>query len=280
MKYLFTRLSIFRKSTLILIVGSLILTVNAEPAIADQDQSCLVCHRDAGLKRLLVTGELSSLYVNPEEWQTDVHHNQGIKCIDCHEGMTPFSHPKEGAVKVGCGRCHPEALEQNQLNIHNAFAGVTDKSLPQCYDCHSKHSVKTKEDRDSGVHPKNIGRTCYSCHQELRPKVLMNFLPTRVILGHRKCDVNDNSDLSLCLNCHAGAGHGPLAGYAEYCNRCHDTRKKPGLFSRTHPASSSGVWPLGFFMDNMSLGLNLILIVGFLFIFMFYTIRFHKIRKK
>jgi len=277
MKYLFAHIETFGKSTLILIAGSLILILHAAPALADIDQSCLECHRDAGLKRLTAAGELSSLYVNPEKWQTDVHRNKGIKCVDCHVGMTPFSHPKEGAVNVACGRCHPEAIEQNQLNIHNTFVGIADKSLPECYDCHSKHSVKTKDDPDATINPENLGKTCYSCHQELRPKVFMGLLPTQVILGHRKCDVNDNFDLSLCLNCHAGAGHGPLAGYPEYCNRCHNIGKKPGLFSRTHPVSSSGARPLGFLTVNMSLGLDLIIIVGVLFIFLIYIIRFFRI---
>ena len=280
MKYMFARLSIFGKSTLILIVGSLLFTVHAAPALADTDQSCLECHRDAGLKRLLVTGELSSLYVNPEEWQTDVHHKKGIKCIDCHEGMTPFSHPKEGAFKVGCGRCHPGAREQNQLNIHNAFVGITDKSLPECYDCHSKHRVKTKDDPESTINSENIGKTCYSCHQELRRKVYMSILPTQIILGHRKCDVNGNFDLSLCINCHGDAGHGPLAGYPEYCNRCHNIRKKPGFFSRTHSLSSAKGQPLGFLLENMSLGLNLVLIVGAVFTLLICAIRFHKIKKR
>jgi len=280
MRYLLLKLSIkFRKRSPFLILGSLILTLCSGPVSANNDQSCLVCHRDGRLKRLSANGGLHSLYVNQEEWERDVHRKKGIKCIDCHERMTPFSHPKEGSRKVVCGRCHPEAREENQLNIHNSFVGITDKSLPECYNCHTKHSVKAKDDPGSTINPRNIGKICYSCHQEIVRQSIINLLPTHIILGHRKCDVNDEFDLSLCINCHANAGHGPLTTYPEYCSRCHNTHKKPGFFSTTHSLSSSKTQPLRFFMENLSLSLNLVLIVGALVIFLVYVIRFHKMRK-
>jgi hypothetical protein len=32
--------------------------------------------------------------------------------------------------------------------------------------------------------------------------------------------VNEKFDLSMCINCHGDAGHGPLTTYPEYCSRC------------------------------------------------------------
>jgi hypothetical protein len=264
---------------LLLILGTLILTLCSGPVLANKDQECLVCHREVGLKRLSAKGELNSLHVNPDEWERDVHHQKRIKCIDCHEGMTPFSHPKEGARKVVCGRCHPGASEENQLNIHNTFIDISNKSLPECFDCHSKHRVRAKDDPESTVNPRNIGKTCYACHQEIVRSGIINLLPTQIILGHRQCDVNERFDLSMCINCHGDAGHGSLTSYPEYCSRCHNTKKKPSLFSSTHSLSSSETQPLRFFMEHMSLSLNLVLIVGVLFIFLIYVIRFHKMRK-
>jgi cytochrome c553 len=91
--------------------------------------------------------------------------------------------------------------------------------------------------------------------------------------------VNEKFDLSMCINCHGDAGHGPLTTYPEYCSRCHNTRDKPGFFSTTHSLSSAKTQPLRFLMENMSLSLNLLLIVGVLFIFLIYVIRFHKVQK-
>ncbi len=280
MGFFFNYIGKLRKQTLHLILGSLLLSIFAGPVSAIKDQDCLDCHRDLMLKTISSTGELRSIYVDPQEWVEDIHHKKGIKCVDCHEGMTPFSHPKEGARRVGCTRCHPGASEENQLNIHNAFAGITDKSLPECYDCHTKHRVRAKRDAESTVRGENVGKTCYSCHENIRRKGYINFLPTRIFLGHRKCDVDVKFNIKACINCHGDAGHGPMTTYPEYCGRCHNTMEKGDFFSATHASSSSQSQPFRFLMGNMSLGLNLALIIGALIGLIIYLTRSYRMRKE
>jgi len=230
---------------------------------------------------MLPSGELCSLYVDPQKWQEDVHQKKGIKCIDCHEGMTPFSHPKEGSRKVACERCHPEACEENQLNLHNAYFGLTDKLLPECYDCHTKHNVRKKSDPDSSVSREKIGETCCSCHQNIIIPRFSTLLPTNLILGHRKCNTNARFNLKICINCHDDAGHGPLSTYPEYCGRCHNPKKTVNFLSATHFSEASfPEKPFRFLMERLGIILNLTLVIGVFMVALVYGTRFFKARRK
>ncbi len=247
--------------------------------LAIEDWQCLECHQDGKLKQPSAGGDVRSLHVDPEAWNQDVHHNKNIKCIDCHLEVTPVSHPKEGARRAACERCHPEACEEYQSNLHNVFMGAINDPLPECYDCHTKHNVRLKADPESTIHEKNLGKTCGSCHEDkLRTRFAM-FLPTSLLLGHRKCDVNEKLDLSICINCHGDAGHGSLTAYPEYCDRCHNTKKMASSFSATHTGASFLEHPVRFFLERAGLVLNVAL-VGACIAFIIPVGRFYRSRKR
>jgi len=259
-----------------MLAGSLLFVFFPGPAFAIENLDCLECHGDLMLKQPLAAGNLRSMYVDPAGWKGDAHNKKGIKCVDCHEGMTPFLHPKEGARKVECARCHPEACEEDQYNLHNGFTGISSKALPECYDCHSKHRVRAKNDLESTINGRNIGETCCSCHEDKMVRGLLACLPTYTIFSHRKCDMNEKLDLRRCINCHGDAGHGPLSGYPEYCARCHTTKKLVGFPSATHRATSFSDHPFRFIMDRLGLILNLVIFIGVVTTLLIFLAHFHK----
>lgn len=278
---LFFALRNFRKRNLSCIAKNLIFTLClGSPAFAIQDQDCLECHRDTTLKKMLATGDLSALFVDPGEWEKDVHHKNGIKCTECHRGLTPFLHPKEGCRKVTCDRCHPEQSEENQLNLHNRFIGMTNRSLPECYDCHTKHAIKTKKNPSSPITGVNIGKTCCTCHEEITPRRLATLFPTYLILGHRKCDMSEKFDLKVCINCHGYAGHGVWTGYPEYCVNCHNPQKRAGFLSAFHSGSSYHDQPFRFLMERVIPVFNWALAIGIFVIALFLATRFYKVGGK
>lgn len=277
----FFALGNFRKLTLFFVAENLLFMLFlGATAFAVQDLDCLECHRDAKLRQMLATGELRALFVDPEEWEKDVHHKKGIKCIECHIGMTPFLHPKEGCRRVACDRCHPIQSEENQLNLHNRFGRMTNRPLPECYDCHTKHAVKTKSDPNFTMNGKKIGKTCCSCHGEMTPQRLITLSPAYLILGHRKCDISEKFDLKVCINCHGDASHGIWIGYPDYCVTCHNSKKRAGFLSAFHSGSSYRDQPFRFLLERVILAFTWALTIGVFVIALFFVVRFHKVRRK
>lgn len=217
-------------ATPILLAIALLSWSIAVKALAFENRECLDCHGDPKLVQVLGSGELRSIFVDPSLWEGDVHNQKGIKCMDCHSQASPRSHPRKGLVEADCTRCHPEDSAAFLATTHARMEGLTDRALPQCYDCHTAHAVRKKEDPKSTVHVNQIKETCRECHPEIMPGGVLNRLALFRISGHRKEDVSKKFDMRVCILCHQeGAAHGQARIYHGMCNDCHMPRVKTAM---------------------------------------------------
>ncbi len=201
------------------------------------NKDCLKCHEKPEISQTLSNGHTRSIHVDPLGWSQDIHQKKGMTCVDCHVQATPSFHLREGFKKANCASCHPEEEEEFTKNIHFEYRNVTpEKTLPLCYDCHTKHFVLLRDNPESSIHETNIGKTCGTCHAEVNVKGIFKGSSLGKISGHRKGDLSEKFDMNVCISCHyEDSAHGPKRAYKEYCSRCHDVRKKvDGILGPIH----------------------------------------------
>ncbi|NOR21086.1 MAG: hypothetical protein GQ476_00085 [Candidatus Aminicenantes bacterium] len=224
------------------------------------DQDCLSCHGKPDISQITSAGKVRSIFVDPEEWSQDIHHKGSMVCVDCHTNANPYLHFREGFIDVDCARCHPEEEEEYQKNIHLTFATPSpNKELPLCYHCHTKHHILLHDDPSSSVHEDNVGETCSECHAEVMVKGIFKGSSLGKISGHRKGDLSEKFDMSMCLNCHYDdSAHGAKRPFKDFCSRCHDVRSRArSLLGPTHLDSIRWVK-----LNYMGGGFAILLFVG------------------
>ena len=193
------------------------------------DQECLVCHGDANLAQVLSDGTVRSLYVDPEAWTQDVHKSGQLSCVDCHTHANPYVHFREGFMDVDCAKCHPEQSEEYLKNVHFEFSPLLPKRrLPLCYDCHTKHRILRHDHPSASINENNIETTCGECHPEVMVRGLFKGFSLGKISGHRKGDISEKFDMTICIQCH-NPSHGSGTVYKDYCTRCHNPDKKANI---------------------------------------------------
>jgi hypothetical protein len=244
-----------------IITAILILLSSAFPQSSPpSDKDCLTCHGKPEIAQILNDGKTRTLYVDPDEWSQDVHYLGKLTCIHCHTQANPLLHFREGFVDVDCARCHPIEEEEYQKNIHLTFNTITEgKELPLCYHCHTKHNILRHDDPSSSVHESHIEETCGSCHPEIMVKSILAGSSLGKISGHRKGDLSEKFDMSVCLNCHyEDSAHGAKRVYKDFCTRCHDVRSKGNIvMGPTHLDDKR--WAGLNFIEN---GMLLLLLLG------------------
>jgi formate dehydrogenase gamma subunit len=175
----------------------------AQSALPKQDENCLACHGQAGMK----TSSGKSILVDPAKHAASVHGILG--CSDCHTTIKEYPHPAK-VVKVQCATCHADEVSHvpNSIHavlgdnacqschgnahevsattelaprkcaechadevkafresIHGQAAAKGDPDAPKCVSCHGPvHQIQTAGDAASPVAKKNLADTCASCH--------------------------------------------------------------------------------------------------------------------
>ncbi len=191
------------RAALILIVLAAAQTLHAYKA-----EDCVTCHESGSIK--------SRRHISVEDLATSAH-GADFSCLDCHTGIEDEGHTDmSGSGAVNCRQCH------DQVNRHG-FSGDSE-NLPQCFHCHTKHRILTKEDTASSVHPDNLVNTCRMCHPT--PCGLtsaFSWLPSLKVASHSKQDFSQSYSENNCIGCHQGkAAHGednPLSDHL--CYVCH-----------------------------------------------------------
>jgi hypothetical protein len=255
------------KPTLALIplVFAIISLGASETANAFENQECLECHGEAKLVQVLESGELRSVFVDPEAWEKDVHGKKGLKCTDCHPQASPRSHPRGGFVEADCSRCHPEDSEEFETTVHAQRADLTKEKLPDCQNCHSSHGVRAREDRESTIHEDRIKGTCRQCHGEILSGGLVNALTIFRVSGHGKEDVSKSFTMKDCIHCHHEDGaHGQAQIDNGKCNDCHKPRIRGAMLGSTHLIPDLKTQPLTFILKllNGILGVCIVLAIA------------------
>jgi formate dehydrogenase gamma subunit len=104
-------------------------------------------------------------------------------CTDCHGEHTILAPTEPGSLvnparvsSVTCGRCHnDERLNarfdmptQNVKSYQDSFHGLASqggsKTVANCASCHGVHNILASTDPNSTINPKNIAKTCGTCH--------------------------------------------------------------------------------------------------------------------
>jgi hypothetical protein len=219
------------------------------------DKECLSCHGKPEIAQIMSNGKVRSLYVDPEEWNQDIHHTGSVLCVDCHTQANPYVHVREGFIDVDCSRCHPEEAEEYLKNIHATFAAPSPgKELPLCFHCHTKHHVLRHDDPASSVSENNIGDTCGTCHAEVMVKGIIKGSSLGKISGHRKGDISERFDMRVCISCHyEDSAHGTKRVYKDFCSRCHDVRSMANIILGTTHLNSQRVASLNYLSSALVL---------------------------
>ncbi|MFH2049810.1 MAG: hypothetical protein ABIJ12_10235 [bacterium] len=136
-------------------IFALIVLICPLSLIAQDNETCMMCHEDNELTGFNKAGEEISAFVDLERYDNSVH--AGMECINCHtdlDGFDDFPHEEE-LQPVDCSVCHDDVLEKHEKSIHNQKA--------QCYDCHGNHYIVTPGDSDVG----SGGVDCGKCHKRV-----------------------------------------------------------------------------------------------------------------
>jgi hypothetical protein len=221
---------------------------DAAATLSEQDQTCLACHAQKGLKKRLASGETLSLQVSGQEFAQSVH--GAIGCAACHSDVNLESHPRpQNKLKTlreyavarteACTACHEDKVKLYQGSIHETLVRAGNAAAPLCSDCHSPHAVRPKSVADAIT-----GLSCKKCHEPIFDAYKESMHgQARGKLGHvqapicadchRAHDVGvasvGNRLKEACLACHANAVNShrawlPNAGRhleAVSCAACH-----------------------------------------------------------
>ncbi|MFY9976841.1 MAG: cytochrome b/b6 domain-containing protein, partial [Candidatus Sulfotelmatobacter sp.] len=168
-----------------------------------QDDNCLACHGQAGMK----SDAGKSISIDPLKHADSVH---GIlACTDCHTQIKDFPHPAKvakvqcstchedetshmstsvhaalgeeacqschgnvhevttaaGLAPAKCVQCHADEVKGFKQSIHGQAAAAGDPDAPKCMSCHGPvHQIETSSDATSMVAKRNLPDTCAACH--------------------------------------------------------------------------------------------------------------------
>jgi hypothetical protein len=195
--------------------------------VANPDLKCLKCH-SKGLKKKLEDGEVMSLKMNVENFETSVH--KVIGCTGCHRDVAKGKHPSREPIasvrayslkhNKTCSQCHEANHTEYTESIHASLVEEGREDAPLCSDCHSAHAIEERKHYEPVS-----GEPCSNCHQEIYDAYAESVHGLaqdegNIIRGkhvsapicsdcHRAHDIvpaaSGDYMVSTCLNCHEGA---------------------------------------------------------------------------
>ncbi|MGQ8338464.1 cytochrome c3 family protein [Sunxiuqinia sp. A32] len=171
------------------------------------DKSCLVCHENEGIHKM-VDGEEVSLRVDVTEIVQSSHNS--ITCVKCHSDVTAnIARPCETANKVDCSNCHAEEADVYFSSGHGQAYFSKQENAPYCTDCHGTHLVKPKSDETSPVFRSSIPQLCGNCHQKDGKALQGTELQEQDALHDYSTTVHGKSlaekgllSVAVCTDCH------------------------------------------------------------------------------
>ena len=211
---------------------------------APPKDTCITCHS-------ALEGDLAKPV---QQFESDVHHQAGLSCVDCHGGdandetMNAMSRakgfrgaPKKNQLPDFCARCHSDATYMHRFNpkmrvdqlsqfltsVHGRRLKQGDVKVAACVDCHGVHNILPATDTRSPVHPANVAATCAHCHSD--PVYMKSHkIPTDQAARYQKsvhAEMLAQGDLSspTCSTCHGNHGATPpgITSVANVCGTCH-----------------------------------------------------------
>jgi hypothetical protein len=221
----------------------LLWTLSAAAAEAPKS-SCVTCH-----------SALQGKLAEPAKlFSSDVHHDAGLSCADCHGGdpqalsmdaMSPAKGfrgaPRKAQIPEFCGRCHSNpsymrhynpSLRTDQLSeyltsVHGKRLKQGDTKVAVCVDCHSVHDIRAVTDPRAPVFPTNVANTCAKCHANAEYmkgyKIPTNQFASYEKSVHAAALAGGDTSAPTCTTCHGNHGATPpgVSSVANVCGTCH-----------------------------------------------------------
>ena len=156
----------FKKVKIVGLVLFIIVLIVSSALWAQDNETCLECHSDDTLEKILADGTTKLMFVNDSLFQMSVHSDlEGINCHTDLEGFDDFPH-EETLKKVDCKSCHEEVTNDYSGSLHGKALTAGNPRAPTCDDCHTAHYMLTERDPNSTTHPLNLPNTCAACHSQ------------------------------------------------------------------------------------------------------------------
>lgn len=204
------------------------LLLFAGGARGGNDDICLECHADPGLKLDTPTGAIS-LTVTRDSLKGSPH--EGLSCTDCHADLAKIADfPHERAQHVDCGTCHEQSMKMFMEGFFKKLNEMGYRGIPACTDCHGSHRMSKRAD---------TRRVCGICHRgELRELELS-------VHGEKAADGRP----LVCTSCHEPhfkTRRGSMSdadwqtSLVKGCMRCHKDESKNYLESKHYTALAAG----------------------------------------
>lgn len=206
--------------------------------------SCVTCHSALPDK----LGQPAQLF------SSDVHHDEGLGCADCHGGdpkdptldaMSPAKGfrgaPKKTQIPDFCARCHSNpdymrkynpSLRTDQFSeyltsVHGRRLKKGDTKVAACVDCHSVHDIRAVTDPRAPVFVANVAKTCAHCHADAAYMKGYD-IPTNQFALYEKSVhaatlASGDTSAPTCTTCHGNHGATPpgVSSVANVCGTCH-----------------------------------------------------------
>jgi hypothetical protein len=133
----------------------------APTATPDPNETCLMCHADAGAK----SASGKSIAVDAKAFAASVHGAMQFKCTDCHSDVSADQLPHAAKLKpANCASCHETAVKEYQSTAHAKARADGNTIAATCTDCHGKHDILKSTEPASRTHIAKREATCGSCH--------------------------------------------------------------------------------------------------------------------
>ncbi len=181
------------------------LLAAAAPAVAQDDDLCLMCHENESL--FAAQDDPSAFVVTREAHERSLHGGRGVGCTDCHRGLT-FPHP-EDPPEPDCSLCHDDQSGQHARSLHGQAAARNDSLAPSCSDCHGAHDILFSDDPRSLTYVFNIPLLCGECHHEGTPVSRTHDIPQDRILENYSLSIHGAglfeqglTVTAVCTSCH------------------------------------------------------------------------------
>ncbi len=138
-----------------------ILATTASASSGAANDTCLMCHADAGAKRT----DGRPIAVDAKAFSASVHGQMNFKCTDCHADVAADQVPHAPKLKpANCAGCHEAAVKDYAAPAHAKARAGGNMVAATCSSCHGSHDTQKSSEPTSRTHFTRVEATCAACH--------------------------------------------------------------------------------------------------------------------
>jgi cytochrome b subunit of formate dehydrogenase len=162
------------------------------------DSECLDCHEGEDVDYAMAVSQSQ---------------HEALLCAECHSyvaaNLEAHQDGLESALqKADCYLCHADVNDIHASSIHGIALLEGKEEAAKCWDCHGSHSIRAGDEPESMVHPRNIAKTCGTCHDN--DDIVKTYSMTIKTPGAKyeksiHAEIQENGlPASTCVDCHGG----------------------------------------------------------------------------